>query len=568
MTGTTSTWIPPVSRVGYGTRTATQPALQLTNVSVAYADTPALRELTLEVDQGDFVLVTGPSGCGKTTLSRLLAGLLPRSVPAIVTGSVLVDGLDPTQLGPTGMAGHVGIVFQNPATQLFCLSVEEEVAFGPRNLGLSHREVTERIDWALAACGLTRLRERAPSELSGGERHRVTIAAALALRPAILLLDEPLAALDVASTRRLLDTLCEINHSYGTTIVLCEHRLVEATKRVQRVLVMADGALLADGAPDTVFGDRLLLRRLGLRRPTTIPGAAWSDLVAPAIKPSQRPHPLVTLTDVHAGYGRRNVLHGVNLSLYPQELVALVGENGSGKSTLARVLAGLLHPRRGHIRFSGGRLRPGLDVGLLFQDPLDQLLTDRIDDEVALGPRNWSCFAEADHEAVLAACDLVALRQRSPFAVSAGQQQRTVLAAVLALRPRLAILDEPTLGQDWLHLDQLAAFLTELKDSGAAVLLITHDYKLAHRCAERVVILSAGHVVGDGILAQRARMPEEHPAPLTGATHRKHRGAFGLSPRAEVETNAFISPQRSPTTDQHLSTTSSLVQTTTEGGKQ
>jgi energy-coupling factor transport system ATP-binding protein len=492
---------PTTGDASSGTREA---ALQLANVSVRYGDRFALRHFSLHVDHGDFALVTGPSGCGKTTLARLLAGLLPRTVPATVEGTVRVDGLDPTQTGPAGMVGHVGIVFQNPSTQLFCLSVEEEVAFGPRNLGLAGQDVEERVSWALATCGLEHLRHRAPAELSGGERHRVTIAAALAMRPSTLLLDEPLAALDVISTRRLLDTLSELNRNEHTTILLFEHRLVEATRRVRRAIVMDEGALLADGSPDVVFADRILLRRLGLRRPTTVPGAAWNDLVAPTVKPSRRPDPLAILSDVHAGYSRKDVLRGINLAVYPGELVALVGENGSGKSTLARVLAGLMRPRGGSVNFLGKRPHPGLDVGLLFQDPLDQLLTDRIDDEVALGPQNWRCFDSERHQEILRACDLTALSSRSPHAVSAGQQQRAALAAVLALRPRLAILDEPTLGQDWRHLDRLATFLTQLKRSGSAILLITHDYKLAHHCADRIVVLSGGQVVGDGVLAHQA----------------------------------------------------------------
>ena len=200
-----------------------------------------------------------------------------------------------------------------------------------------------------------------------------------------------------------------------------------------------------------------------------------------------------------AGYGRRRVLHDVSLELHAGELLALVGENGSGKSTLARVLAGLKRPASGHVTFPGVRKpRPGLDVGLLLQDPADQLLTDEVDAEVALGPRSWGRLDLAAHEELMIRSDLAGLRGYPPFSLSAGQQQRTVLAASLALRPRVLVLDEPTHGQDWGHLERLVGILDDLKAAGSAILLITHDFKLAHFCADRAAILRDGRIAAEG----------------------------------------------------------------------
>jgi len=464
--------------------------IELDGLSVHYGAGAALAGVTLRVAAGESVLVGGPSGCGKSTLARVLGGLVPAVIPARVEGRARVSGLDPLRPPRGGLATRVGLVFQNPATQLFCLTVEEEVAFGPRNLGLGEAETAARVAWALGATGLAALRARAPLELSGGEQQRLAIAAALAMRPPLLVLDEPLASLDHSGARQVLDTLAGLNREHGVTVVTIEHRLTEAARVAGRIVLLEDGRIVADGPAAAVAADRVRHRALGLARPG--PGDR-----APAARGAPLPPPaeaLVELRGVSTGYGGRTVLDGVDLRLYPGEFVALVGENGSGKSTLARVLAGLERPRRGQRLARDGAAPPGRGTGLLCQNPLDQLLTERVDDEVALGPRNWALFDPAAHERTLAAADLVVLRARAPFSLSAGQQQRTALAATLALAPRLLILDEPTLGQDWAHLERLMDLVADLNARGSAVLLITHDHDLAARYARRTLHLRDGRL--------------------------------------------------------------------------
>lgn len=222
-------------------------------------------------------------------------------------------------------------------------------------------------------------------------------------------------------------------------------------------------------------------------------------------RPSARQcRPLLSLQGISAGYNGRPIIEGLDLALYPGEFVALVGDNGAGKSTLALVAAGLLKPSAGSLHYEGQkRPRPGLDVSLLFQDPAAQLFTDAVDDEVAFGPRNYRRFNGEAHEVTLAETDLLALRDRRPLALSMGQQQRTALAACLALRPRLLILDEPTLGQDWGHLQRLMGFLTLLNQQGVTILLITHDYKLVHRYARRIILFENGRIRMDGHLRHK-----------------------------------------------------------------
>ncbi len=468
--------------------------IQVDGLSVRYGRQPALDRVSLRVAPGEVVLVTGPSGCGKSTLARCLAGLIPHTIPAEVSGRVTVAGRDAATCPVAELATVAGLVFQNPATQLFNLTVDDEVAFGPRNLGLDHVEIARRVDWALEATGIAHLRGRAVAGLSGGEQQRLAIAAVLAMGPRLLVLDEPTAGLDVYGTREVTATLARLNEA-GVTIVIIEHRLGAVAHLARRTVIMHQGRVVADGPTTAILGRRWLLRRLGLRRPTDELPEDWHALVVPAAPPAGAP--LVQLKGVTAGYGRTTVLRGLDLTLYAGELAALVGDNGAGKSTLARVLAGLIRPSRGEVRLGDG-IAAGRGVGLLFQNPLEQLFCDTVEEEVAFGPENLGCSDPAGLATTLEATGLDALRQRPVQALSMGQQQRTALAAVLALKPRLVILDEPTMGQDWGHLSAFMALVVELNRAGCTVLLITHDYKLVHHYARRVLLLRDGRIVADG----------------------------------------------------------------------
>ncbi|MDX1687186.1 MAG: ATP-binding cassette domain-containing protein [Candidatus Promineifilaceae bacterium] len=478
-------------------------------LAVRYGDVPALSGLDLQIPGGQFVLVTGPSGCGKSTLVRALTGLIPHALPATMTGRVTVNGLNTREQPLSTLARHAAIVLQNPAAQLFHLNVADEVAFGPRNLGLPEQEVQERAAWALAAVGIDDLRARRPSTLSGGEQQRVAIAAVLAMQPTILILDEPTASLDSQGTDKVLATLKRLNRQLDMTVVLVEHRLAAAMSLAHRLLILDEGVLVADGAPQDLLQNRNLREAFGLRRPGTPSSTSWETLLTSNGAPSGDSPLLLQMEGVTAGYRGNPVLHDVNLSLRRGEFVAVVGENGAGKSTLGRVAAGLLKPAGGEVRFQGNRRpRPGRDVALLFQNPADQIFTDSVGEEVAFGPRNYRVFDEAFHRQILAQADLQCLCKRCPTHLSVGQQQRTVLAACLAMQPRLLILDEPTLGQDWAHLQRLMDFVQRLNQSGTTILLISHDYKLVYRYADRVLLLREGRITLDG-----------HPVPQP-ATHR------------------------------------------------
>ncbi|HOG47846.1 MAG TPA: ATP-binding cassette domain-containing protein, partial [Anaerolineae bacterium] len=434
-----------------------------------------------------------------STLARALNGLIPHTIAATMAGRVIVAGRDTAHCTVAELATVAGLVFQNPATQLFNLTVEDELAFGPHNLGLDGAEVARRIAQAIAATGIGHLRGRPVRELSGGEQQRLAIASVLAMGPRLLVLDEPTANLDVQGTREVTATLARLSQA-GVTTVIIEHRLGAVAHLAQRTVVMDEGRIVADGPTGSVFARRRLLRRLGLRRPAAELPDDWAVLLQPSGAPPGPP--LVQLKGVELGYGRRSVLCGLDLTLYRGEFAALVGDNGAGKSTLAQVLAGLLRPRRGEVRLGSGRpLVGGRDIGLLFQNPLDQLFCDTVEEEVSFGPHNLGCDDPAAIAAALEATGLAPLWQRAVHSLSAGQQQRAALAALLALRPRLIILDEPTLGQDWRHLSRFMDRLVELNRAGCTILVITHDYKLVHHYARRILLLRDGRIAADGLPA-------------------------------------------------------------------
>lgn len=478
--------------------------IEIKDLTVCYPQAKALDRISLSVSKGEWVLVTGPSGCGKSTLGRVLSGLIPHSIPAEISGQIRVAGFDPRAHAVAENARHVGTVFQNPASQLFHLKVVEEIAFGLRNLGLAEEEVSDRVQWAIEATGLEDLAYRVPGHLSGGQKQCVAIASVLAMQPEVLVLDEPTASLDDDSIQRVIAMLAGLREKLGITIVMIEHRLTAAIRHADRLVVMEAGRVVSDNTPQQVYADSVLVKRLGLRRYSEERAMPWETLIKANGRHQPEEQPVLSLQSIHAGYEGKKVIEDIDLNLYPGDFTALVGPNGAGKSTLALVAAGLLKPGSGRVQFEGGRKpMPGKDVSLLFQNPIDQLFTECVDEEIAFGPRNYGCFDLEEHRTTLERADLIDLRRRSPLALSIGQQHRTALGACVALRPKVVILDEPTLGQDWGHLQQVMGFLRRLSQQGTAVLLITHDYKLVYRYARKIILIEAGRIQQKGKLAQK-----------------------------------------------------------------
>jgi energy-coupling factor transport system ATP-binding protein len=479
---------------------------------------PALRDVTLQVPEGGFALLVGASGCGKSTLARCVGGLVPHFSGGALRGKLSVGGLDPIALGPSEMSRLVGYVFQDPEAQAVMDRVEDEIAFALEHAGLPRQEMRVRVEETLDLLDLAALRDRALDSLSGGERQRVAIAAALALRPRILVLDEPTSQLDPQSAEDVLQALVRLNHDLGLTIVLVEHRLERVLPFVDQVIALSDGGALS-GPPEE------LMPQIGLAPPLIALGKAlgWSPLpltikaglrfsraltpspaAAPAAPAAPAVAPFFALERVDASYDGCQVLRGIDLAVAPGEIVALLGRNGTGKTTLLKCLVGLHRPTRGRA-IAGGQDNAGRDVaaicrlvGYLPQDPNALLFADTVRDELLITLRNHGMADLGAVETLLARLGLAQLADAYPRDLSAGQRQRVALGAIMITRPRALLLDEPTRGLDYAAKQQLAELLREWRAEGIASLLVTHDVEFAALLADRTILLGRGEVIADG----------------------------------------------------------------------
>ncbi len=493
---------------------------------------PALRDVSLELPEGTFALVVGPSGAGKSTLLRCLNGLVPHFSGGQLRGRIRVNGLDPVQATPTVMSRHVGFVFQDPEAQFVMDQVEDEIAFALENAALPRQEMRVRVEEALDLLDLVPLRGRQLETLSGGERQRVAIAAALALRPKILVLDEPTSQLDPKSAEDVLHALTRLNADLGLTVVLAEHRLERVLPFVDHLVYLsADGGLLASGPP------RQTLHQLALTPPLVTLGKAlgWDPLPltvkegrrfaraarprheaesrtpsADAQIPAPNSPPYLQARQVEVGYNGQPVLHGVDLDVWPGEVVALMGRNGSGKTTLLKSLVGLLRPRQGRLKVAGQSV-DGRDVaevcrqvGYLSQDPNTLLFADSVMDELYVTLRNHG-LQEAPPippQTLLARLGLDDKADAYPRDLSAGERQRVALGAITVTRPGALLLDEPTRGLDYEAKRELVRLLRGWRDQGMAILLVTHDVELAAAAADRVLLMSQGEIIASGAPAE------------------------------------------------------------------
>jgi energy-coupling factor transport system ATP-binding protein len=431
----------------------------LDRVTYAYpgAPKPALADVSLALAAGEKVALLGPSGSGKSTLLRAVAGLVPHFHGGRFAGSVHVAGLDTRAARPADLAGTVATVFQDPEDQVVMNVVSNEIAFGLGNLGVPAGEIVARAEGALDAVGSLHLASRPTSELSGGELQRVALASALALRPRLLLLDEPTSQLDPAGADDFLALLSGLE----STVVLSEQRTARALDLAERVLFVDGGRLLLD-APKAAALDWL-----SSERPAYLPAPAAADL-----PPVPARAPAVALERVSFAYeGGDDVLDGVTLEVRRGEVLALEGANGSGKTTLAKLAAGLLEPSSGVVRRAGSAC-------YLSQDPGRYLVRERVDDEVAVA-------VDGNRERAVAALRLVGLEwaaERHPRDLSSGERERLGLAAVVVGEPDLLVLDEPTRGIDPERKRWLAAALAAYAERDRSVLVATHDRSFpAHR---------------------------------------------------------------------------------------
>jgi len=531
------------------------------DVSFAYlgAERAALRHVDLDVAPGEVVLLTGASGCGKSTLALALCGLIPSRVHGELRGRVTFAGETLSGLPPHRTSQLVGMVFQNPNQQLISQTVESEVAFGPENLALPQPEIAARVGWCLDVTGMSGLRRAAVVTLSGGQKQRTAIAATLAMRPRVLVLDEPLSDLDPVGAQEVLATLRRLARDERTGVIVIEHRVDEVAPWADRVVLMDGGRVVLDQPPRAAWSDPAPWLAAGVGVPDMVrlahdvPGAfpagpalsvgeaieaargtwfaaalataaadrARARLDRPGPEPPEAgppAPPVLSWEHVSVTFDGNRAVDDVTLSLGEGEWVALIGANGSGKSTLTGLAVGLGKPSAGTVAFRGKPVRPGrvfehaAEVALLLQAADEMLFAETVRGELEFGLR----FRAPPASPVL---DLVGaveffgfdgLEHHSPWELSQGGRQRLALAALLVGAPGVLVLDEPTTGQDADHMRAFLRLLNRIRSyTGLTVITVTHDIRgLASRAA-RVVLLGEGRVRMDGPASQVFARTEE-----------------------------------------------------------
>jgi energy-coupling factor transport system ATP-binding protein len=501
---------------------------------------PSLRNIHIEIDRGECVLITGPTGCGKSTLLKCINGIIPHTSEGTMTGDVIVDGVNIKDVPLADLARKVGLVQQNPDDQIFSLVVEDEVGFGPENLCLPADEIEQRIALALKQVAMAEYRKKSVHALSGGQKQRVAIASMLAMQPAVLLLDEPASQLDPKGAQEVLAVIAKINAETKCTTVLVEHRIHEVAHLVNRIIVMDKGAVVLDADKNDVFKNHIdLFYRLGLRLPETIElfhrlklggvplttddaldmldkrmnsyngprTVALSSGIAKRIKTNEVP--AIEIDDVWFAYEDRQnwIVKGVDLKIGRGEMVALLGNNGSGKSTLLLHMCGILKPGKGNVSLFGksiGRMKPESlvgDVAVVFQDPGLMLFCDTVWKEVCFGPNNLKIENREIERRAREALNVMTLEELSPEppqALSGGQRLRAAVASILSMKPRVLLLDEPTSGQDKRNIISLMEHLKNLSDNNITSVFITHDMETALKFADRIIIMDNGRIIANG----------------------------------------------------------------------
>lgn len=495
------------------------------------ATIPALRNVETKIDAGQFVLLAGASGSGKSTLLRCMNGLVPHFSGGEISGHVIINHIDAVQSGPSVMSKFIGFVAQNPEGHALLDKVEPEIAFALENAAVQPQEMRIRVEEALDLLDLTPLRDRSIASLSGGERQRVAIAAVLALRPQILLLDEPTSQLDPKSSEDVLRSLVRLNEDLGLTIIISEHRLERVLRFADRIIYMANGRILTDAwVPEALTEIPILppltrvARALGWDPlPVTVKEARKfaakiekhpSEQILPpvnAVPLASTNRPLLELKDVNFAYNGVDTINGVSLQAFPGEVLTIMGRNGSGKSTLLKCVMGILKPSRGTIHVLGkstvGRDVADIarDIAYLPQNPSDLLFAESVRQEFQITLRNHGIQQENSIDTLMANLGLAEFHNAYPRDLSTGQRQRVALGAVTVTRPSLIMLDEPTRGLDYQAKQDMMTIWREWLRQGVGLILVTHDVELAAAISDRVLILSQGEIIVTGPSAEVLR---------------------------------------------------------------
>lgn len=488
--------------------------LVVEDLSFRYRDRQgaAIHNISFDAKPGEVLLIAGASGCGKTTLIRCINGLIPRSYKGEISGRVTVLGEEVKDWALSRISQKIGTVLQDPERQILGTKVLNEVAFGLENLGMSRPEIYQRVNEALEFLKISHLRDRETFHLSGGEKQKVALAGVLAMRPSILLLDEPLASLDPASAQDTLDTVRQLADD-GMTVLMVEHRVEDVMRiRPERVMFISEGEIrylgnLSGLSKVVNYREVKLPAEDIVERAKHDPAPVELKLLPTVGDVALERDALVKFENVAFGYeSEREVLHGIDLEIRRGDIIAVLGPNGAGKTTFVKHAIGLLKPKSGRVLVNGNDTQQASvaeiarTLGYVFQSPSHMLFAPTVREELSFGPQNMRHSKEQIEQEVKEALRIVNLsdkEQDPPLALSFGQQKRVSIAAILAMRSRILVMDEPTAGQDYQNYMSFMDSILQLPGF-EAILFITHDVDLAVIYANRVLIINDGQLIADG----------------------------------------------------------------------
>ncbi len=494
-----------------------------------------LKNIDLTINKGEKVLIVGPSGSGKSTLSHCINGLIPFSYNGEIEGELIIDNIKPYEESLSDVSKKVGTILQDQDSQFIGLSVGEDVAFNFENNAMPLKEMKVKVIDALELVNMVDFINHSPYELSGGQKQRVSLAGVLGSDAEVLLFDEPLANLDPASGKEIMQLINDIHEKTNKTIIIVEHRIEDVLEQpFDKVIVVNKGEVQGFGTPDEILKSDLL-KNNGLREPLYLEAMklAGCDISGSenlkdlnnideknkevlknwfnnetsnkdSIIKEEKILEVKNLAFSHDGI--KNTIDDVSFHLNKGEILAVLGNNGAGKSTLCRLITGILKPQKGSIFLNNQCIdswsikQKGSAIGYVMQNPNQMISQHMIKDEIALGLkcRNYS-KEEIDKkvEEVLKICGLYPYRNWPVSALSYGQKKRVTIASILAINPEVIILDEPTAGQDYKHYTEFMEFIKELSAQGISIILITHDMQLTLEYCHRAVVLSGGEKIAD-----------------------------------------------------------------------
>lgn len=524
--------------------------IEIQELTFKYAEAKknALENVTLNIQKGDFVGIIGESGAGKTTLCSCLNALIPHHYTGDFYGSVKVEGQDTFDVKPDKLALKVGSVFQDIESQIVSYFVEDEILFGLENFGVPANQIEERITEALEALGISELRHREISTLSGGQKQKVVFASIIALKPDYLILDEPTGELDPASSLQIFKLLKKLNEERGITVIVAEQKIMLLCEFAKKLIVLEKGTVVHYGEIRSTLTHQREMEEAGINCPRvlTLTGKMMEEGLTPSgmkteericlntqeaadfikrmmgndchvktdddsLKPSQEPvtepseQPVLEFKNVCFSYNETANVHDLNVKIQKGDFTAITGSNGAGKSTFSKLCNGLLQPSAGDVFVLGQNTKRNKvsslakHIGFLFQNPDRQICCSTVEEEIAFSLKNNGLSKKEIQRKVEATIKEFGFDAKTePFNMSRGQRQRLCLACLIALNPEILILDEPTTGLDYRECMEMMNRIRELNENGTTVIMVCHDMEVVLDFAKSVIVMNRGEILAQG----------------------------------------------------------------------